>query len=165
MRMNLAKISLMLALGITLCLPGLASAYTQSIPDTTLVQPYRGTSPSTYTGWTNWTDIIGDPISNWQLNKVDVTWTATNTIKMEIFTNYPQAGREGAGQADIALDWNRDGIFETGIKMSGISWAQSTTGPPGRKLLIQLWAGATATGFIAASGPTPPLPPLMTFTW
>jgi hypothetical protein len=98
--------------------PGGAAAYDETITDTTLVLRYRYTSPSTYDGWTNWTDIIGSPTSDWDIKKVAVTWSGTN-LEMQIYTNYPQAGLDGAGRADIALDPNQNGSWNVGVKMNG----------------------------------------------
>lgn len=100
--------------------PGGAAAYTytETIADTTLVLPYRWTSPSTYRGWTTWTDIIASTPSDWDIKRLAVTWSGAD-LKMQIYTNYRQAGWDGASQADIALDPNRDGIWDVGVKMSG----------------------------------------------
>jgi len=114
------KIATLLAviMGLALLAPGGAAAETQTIPDTTLVLPYRWTSPSTSPGWTTWTDIIANNTVAWNIDRVAVTWTGSN-LTMQIFTNYPQGGLEGAGDADIALDPNQDGSWNVGIKMSG----------------------------------------------
>ena len=105
-------------MALVLLAPGGAAAYTETIPDTTLVLPYRWTAPSTYSGWTNWTDVISNTPSAWNIDSVAVTWSGTN-LTMQIFTNYPQGGLDGAGNADIALDPNQDGSWNVGIKMSG----------------------------------------------
>jgi len=104
--------------------PGGAAAYTETLTDTTLVLPYRWTSPSTYPGWTTWTDIIGNETvstgNEWDIKQAKVTWSGTN-LELQIYTNYPQAGITtngvNAGQADIALGHN--GVFDVGVKMSG----------------------------------------------
>jgi hypothetical protein len=109
---------LTIIMGLVLLAPGVAAAYTETLIDTTLVLPYRGTSPSTYDGWTNWTDIIGSPTSDWDIKQVAITWSGTN-LEMQIFTNYPQAGLEGADQVDIALDPDQNGSWNVGVKMNG----------------------------------------------
>ncbi len=114
-RKNLSKILLVLALGISLLIPGLASAYTVSLEDTTKVQAYRWTSA--YGGWD---DIIASPAErdSWDLKKVDVTWTLTK-VRMEIYTNYPGgSGLDNAMQADIGLTRNLNAtLFDYGINM------------------------------------------------
>jgi len=118
--------------------PGGAAAYTETIADTTLVLPYRWTSPSTYPGWTTWTDVIGSNLSEWNIKQVAVTWSGDN-LQMQIYTNYPQAGLEGAGAADIALDPNQNSSWNVGVKMSGNdlgkiytvnSWVHPQDNPP-----------------------------------
>jgi hypothetical protein len=129
---------LTLILGLVLLAPGGAAAYTETIPDTTFVLPYRGTAPSTYSGWTNWTDVIANNPGAWNIDRVAVSWTG-NDLKLQIFTNYPQVGLEGAGQADIALDPNKNGSWNVGVKMSGTnlgniytvtSWDHPQSNPP-----------------------------------
>jgi hypothetical protein len=133
---NKLKILLTLTISLLLLAPGIAAAYTETITDTTLVLPYQGKSPSSYPGWTTWTDVIASTPSAWDVKQVAVTWSGT-TLEMQIFTNYPQAGLEGAGQADIAL--GHDGTFDAGVKMSGTdlgkiytvsSWVNPQSNPP-----------------------------------
>lgn len=107
---------LIFILSLVFLAPGGAAAYTETLLDTTQVLPYRWTSPSTYPGWTTWTDVIGTPTSDWDIKKMAVTWSGSS-LEMQIYTNYPQAGLDGAGQADIALGHN--GVFDVGVKMSG----------------------------------------------
>jgi len=94
------KIATLLAviMGLALLAPGGTAAETQTIPDTTLVLPYRWTSPSTSPGWTTWTDIIANNTVAWNIDRVAVTWTGSN-LTMQIFTNYPQ----GAWRAPAML--------------------------------------------------------------
>jgi hypothetical protein len=134
--MKASKLLLAFSMIAIICMPGMALADGVFIPDTTLVDPYRWNAPSTYPGWTNWTDIIGDPTTNWDLKGVNIAFTA-DKVQMTIYTNYPQAGLEGAGQADIAL--GKNGVFDTGIKMSGpnlgkiysvTAWTKSSDNPP-----------------------------------
>lgn len=114
------KLATLLAviMGLVLLAPGGAVAYTETITDTTLVRPYRWLSPSEYPGWTTWTDIIANDTAAWNIDRVAVNWTGSN-LTMQIFTNYPQGGLDGAGNADIALDPKQDGSWNVGIKMSG----------------------------------------------
>lgn len=116
--MNKLKTWLTVIMGLMLLAPGSAAAYTETISDNTQVLPYRWTSPSTYSGWTNWTDIIANTPSAWNIDRVDVTWIGSN-LMLQIFTNYPQGGLDGAGNADIALDPNQNGSWNVGVKMSG----------------------------------------------
>lgn len=129
---------LALILGLVLLAPVGAAAYTETITDTTSVLPYQGILPSTYSGWTTWTDIIANQPTAWNIKRVDVTWTGSN-LTMQIFTNYPKIGLEGAGQADIALDPSQNGSWNVGVKMSGddlgkiytvTSWVHPQSNPP-----------------------------------
>jgi hypothetical protein len=118
---NIHKIKfpfLIVIMSLVFLAPGGAAAYTETIADSTFVLPYRGTSPSTYSGWTTWTDVIASTPSAWNIKQVAVTWSGAD-LKMQIYTNYPQAGLEGAGAADIALDPNQNGSWNVGVKMSG----------------------------------------------
>jgi hypothetical protein len=134
--MKAVKVLLALSLVAVLSLPGLALADGVFIPDTTLVDPYRWNAESTYPGWTTWTDIIGTPTADWDLKGVNIAYTA-DKVQMTIYTNYAQAGIDGAGQADIAL--GKNGNFNLGIKMSGTglgdiysvtSWTKPGDNPP-----------------------------------
>lgn len=116
--MKKLKTWLTVIMGLVLLAPGVAAADTETISDNTLVLPYRWTSPSAYPGWTNWTDIISNNTTAWNIDRVAVTWSGNN-LAMQIFTNYPQGGLDGAGNADIALDPNQNGSWNVGIKMSG----------------------------------------------
>ncbi len=129
---------LIFIMSLLLLAPGGAAAYTETIADNTLVLPYLGTSPSTYSGWNTWTDIIASNPSEWDINKVAVTWSGAN-LQMQIYTNYPQAGLDGAGQADLALDPDQNSSWNVGVKMSGNdlgkiytvnSWVHPQDNPP-----------------------------------
>jgi hypothetical protein len=122
--MKLIKL-LVIFLGLVWLFPGEAPAATVSIQDTTLVQPWyhHGTAiKAGFPSW-GWRDIVATNPSQWDIKQVDVSWSSGGNLLLQIYTNYPQnqAGLAGAGQADIALDFNRDGIFETGIVMRGAS--------------------------------------------
>ena len=94
--------------------PWQAGAETVSIADTTNILPYYHNSPyPSYHPWNN--DIIAHNPLEWDIKKVDITWTGAD-LKMQIFTNYPQAGLEGAGQGDIVLGLG--GTFNYGIAMT-----------------------------------------------
>ncbi len=116
---------LMIFLGLAAMslLPGLAAAatVTATIVDNTWVQPWYLDKPAVINGYPawDWTAVTASAPKSWEINKVEVTWGGGGNLRMQIYTNYPQSGLEGAGQADIGLDRNRDGIFEAGIKMSG----------------------------------------------
>jgi len=140
-RMNKLKTWLTVIMGLVLLAPGGAGAYTETILDNTLVLPYRWTAPSTYPGWTNWTDVIANTPSAWNIDRVAVTWSGAN-LAMQIFTNYPKGGLDGAGNADIALDPSQNGSWNVGVKMSGadqgkIYTVSSWTHPQN----ISLWTG------------------------
>ncbi len=129
---------LIVIMSLVFLAPGGAFAYTQTIADNTLVLPYRWTSPSTYPGWTTWTDVIGTNPSDWNIKQVAVTWSGAN-LQMQIYTNYPKAGLEGAGQADLALDPDQNGSWNVGVKMSVTdlgkiytvnSWVHPQDNPP-----------------------------------
>jgi hypothetical protein len=139
--------------------PGGAAATTVSITDNTWVQPWYGHQTAIaagFTGW-NWRNVVATNPNAWEINKVDVTWGTGGSLRMQIYTNYPQAGLEGAGQADIALDSNRDGIFETGIKMSGSNLGKIYT-VSSWKTSEDLWAssGDLYSGRYATRGTTSP---------
>lgn len=135
--MKTCKIFLTLVVAALMLLSAVAAqADSLYLPDTTLVQPYRYSAPSEYPGWTTWTDIIADPLTGWDLKGVGVNWTA-DKVQLKIYTDYPEAGLDSAGQADIALGHN--GVFDYGIKMSGpdlgkiyavTAWTKTTDNPP-----------------------------------
>jgi hypothetical protein len=131
---------LIFVLSVLFWAPGGAAAYTETLTDTTLVFPYFKNGASPGYGYTTWTDIIGDETvstgSEWDIKRMAVTWSGAN-LEMQIYTNYPQAGLDGSGQADIALGHN--GVFDIGIKMSGVdlgkvytvtSWYDPGSNPP-----------------------------------
>jgi hypothetical protein len=114
----------MLFLTLLWLFPGEAPAATISILDTTLSQPWYHQAPASRIALLSsygWRDVVAAKPAPWDISKVDVTWNADGSILLQIYTNYPQtqAGLAGAGQADIALDFNRDGVYETGIVMRG----------------------------------------------
>jgi hypothetical protein len=92
-------------------------ATTYTFMDTTLVQPWKGNSP---TG-AAWTDVEGENYFN--TYQVDVTLTG-NDVKFEIYTNYPSTGHNFGGSigvvppADLALDLDGNGVFEKGVALS-----------------------------------------------
>lgn len=139
-----ALIQVILMAMIVLLAPLSAVARSVSLTDNTWMQPWYGNQTAIAAGYTTWdwqaVPIANPPASNWEINRVDVTWSSGGNMLMQIYTNYPQDGLLGAGQADIALDRNQDGIFETGIKMSGASlgtiYAVSSW-----KTSQDLWAG------------------------
>jgi hypothetical protein len=115
-----------------------AWAYNMSLPDQTLVQGWIDHNTAAAYGYYGYdpVDTIPPNDVHWDLKRVDLTWTPSNTLLMQIYTNYPQAGLDGAGQTDIAFDTNRDGVFETGVIMrsgdanfkkvvSGVAWKTS----------------------------------------
>jgi len=121
--MKLLKLS-MFILALLWLFPGEAPAATVSILDTTLSQPWYHHAPASQMPFLSsygWRDVVAANPSQWDIKKVDATWSLDGSVMLQIYTNYPQtqAGLAGAGQADIALDYNRDGIYETGIVMRG----------------------------------------------
>jgi hypothetical protein len=138
--------------------PGSAAASAVTIDDDTWMRPYKKNKP-TGADWTD-TPISGNP-TQWDIKRVTVTWSSDGSLEMmQIYSNYRQAGRDNAGQADIALDRDRDGVFETGIKMSGAnlgkiysvsSWYDSS----------HFWGntGSTYTGQYAPKGVRDPQAP------
>ena len=124
-------------LALLLLAPGGAAAdSTMTIMDNTWMQPWQYGAVSTYPGWNNWTasPIGSDPMRGKSV-KWPSTWSGAN-LEMQIFTNYPQAGLEGAGRTDIALSpGSGNGSFSYGIDLrnwdaqqhlanlySGVSW-------------------------------------------
>jgi hypothetical protein len=105
---------LTIIMGLVLLAPGVAAAYSETILDTTLIRPYRWSSPAGGS-YSTWRDTIGTNPSQWDIEKLVVTWSGAN-LEMQIYTNYPQAGLEGAGQADIALDPDQNGSWNVGVK-------------------------------------------------
>ncbi|MFI5354648.1 MAG: hypothetical protein ACHQX0_03470 [Desulfobaccales bacterium] len=107
-----------------------------TLTDNTWMQPWQSGAVSTYPGWNNWTvsPIANDPTA-WEVSRVAITWSGAN-LEMQIFTNYPLAGLEGAGLADIALSpGSGHGSFNYGIDLrnwnsqqhlaniySGVTW-------------------------------------------
>jgi hypothetical protein len=119
------KLATLLAfiMALVLLAPGGAAAdMTTTITDNTWMQPWYGHNNAVDAGYTSWnwrSDPIGIVPAAWEISKVDVTWLNGGNLQMKIYTNYPQAGLEGAGQADIALDPLKNGSWNVGIKMSG----------------------------------------------
>lgn len=99
-----------LALGLILGIWSSQSlAYTQTYLDNTLVQA-SGTSPGYTAG--NWYDIIGG--NEYDIFKIEVTWDGDD-VTIGIYTN-TSGNRIGSDYvADVALDLDQDGVWETGI--------------------------------------------------
>lgn len=135
--LKIVKMMIVLSgLAVLLLAPGIVAAdSTMTITDNTWMQPWQSGAVSTYAGWNNWTvSPIGQDPTAWEVSKVTINWTGAN-LEMQIFTNYPQAGLEGAGQTDIALSPGSGGSFSYGIDLrnwdaqqhraniySGVSW-------------------------------------------
>lgn len=103
MMKRLLKVFMLLALGLSILIPGLAWAYTQTFNDITLVK-------STVDGWV---DIVGS--AHYDIKSTSVTWSGSN-VTIAIHTN--NNGTPDWNQDfidDVAIDKNRDGIYETGI--------------------------------------------------
>jgi hypothetical protein len=84
-------------------------AYTQTFQDETLVQ--ASGSGSGYTGGV-WYDIIGG--NEYDISKIEVTWNGSEVI-IDIHTN-TSGNRIGTDYvADVALDLDQNGVWETGI--------------------------------------------------
>ena len=94
-------------------------AYTQEYLDNTLVQ--ASDSGSGYIQ-DHWYDIIGN--NNYELYKIDVTWSGTDVI-IGIYTN-TSGSRIGSDYvADIAIDLDQNGVWETGIVLKNVNRASS----------------------------------------
>jgi len=109
---GLAKVLMVLALGAVVCLPGVAMAYTQTLDDNTLIQASGNGSGYVLN---QWYDIIGG--AEYQLAKTAVTWTGSN-VSIVIYTNTTGARISPDYVADLAIDLNGDGYWETGIVLS-----------------------------------------------
>lgn len=136
--MNIPKV--LFTLGIILlalvCLSPLelrAATIQQTIDDNTVVYPYRYSARH---GSSTWTDIIAPDSSNWDIDRVSVTWNETaETVTLEIYTNYPLTGG-GGGTADLWLQNNANGEVAgillhdgatSGQLVTGITWKSSRT--------------------------------------
>ena len=84
-------------------------AYTQTYLDNTLIQ--ASGSSSVYTQG-QWYDTIGG--NNYELYKIDVTWSGNDVI-IDIYTNTSGNRISGDYVADLALDLDQNGYWETGI--------------------------------------------------
>lgn len=152
-RLMIIFIGMMIIFGTS----GSAMASSVTIADDTWMRPYKKNKP---TG--DWTDIpvAGNP-AKWDISRVAVSWSTDGNLElMQIFTNYRRNGLENAGQADIALDRDHDGVFETGIKMSGANL--------GKIYQVSSWytpsdfwgdTGSTYTGQYAPKGVKDPKAP------
>jgi hypothetical protein len=112
---------------------------TEVIYDQTAVYPWYGTGRNISSPFNHWTDIVANDPNNWDIKRVEISWLfttpgdASETITMQIYTNYPLYGGE-AGTADIWLQ-NKDTGTVAGILLhdgsdklvSGITWASSRT--------------------------------------
>jgi hypothetical protein len=88
---------------------GLALATTQTYADNTLVQ--ASGSGSGYTGGA-WYDIIGD--QHYDIIQTSVTWSGSDvTLAISTKNNGTPEGSDHI--ADVAIDLDRDGVFESGI--------------------------------------------------
>lgn len=104
-----------------------AWAYTVTVMDTTLVKSYVGSNPYLYNGQ-YWHDVIGavgggSPFQpGFAVEKAEITWSGAD-VQIKFYTNYPAAGLviggTNVGVADLFLDLDENGIFESGVKMSG----------------------------------------------
>lgn len=107
--MKLKKVVLMAC--VFLLSASAAQAWQQVITDTTLVQPWLGNKVSTYPGYTNWMDIIGDP-NIFETPKVILTVDpGTSKVNYQIFTNFPKTGDPDYSMtkvADLFFDFNQN---------------------------------------------------------
>ena len=82
-------------------------AYTQTFNDATLIQPVNQTS---------WENVFGD-VDHYDLKSIAVTWSGSN-VTFAIHTKDNATPAFSVDYiADLAIDKNRDGIWETGIIM------------------------------------------------
>ncbi len=108
-----------------------ASAYSSSIPDTTLVQDWRY---SNIYGAGNWRDqIAASGFTGFDTTKIDVNWS-DNDVKIQIYTNAEPAGINVSGiglvqLADMAIDLDVDGNYETAIIMRPVSRGNILSNP------------------------------------
>jgi hypothetical protein len=100
---RLVKVFMVLALGAVICLPGMAFATTQTFSDQTLVKQSNA----------GWMDIVGD--AHYDIHSMSVTWSGSNVV-IQIHTNDNGTPEFAADYiADLAVDLNRDGVWDTGI--------------------------------------------------
>jgi hypothetical protein len=108
-----------------------ASTYTSSIPDNTLVQQWRFNA--TY-GSGDWKDqITPSGFVGFDTTKIDVNWS-DNDVKIQIYTNAESTGVfvSGIGEvqlADLAIDLDMDGNYETAIIMRPVSRGNMISNP------------------------------------
>ncbi len=93
------------------------SAQAGYVTDGTLVLPYQGSVPSTYSGYTTWRDRVGS--DQFEVFGVEVTssTSAGGTVDLSIYTNYAptNSGSFGTRTADIAFKLTGQSDFNHGI--------------------------------------------------
>jgi hypothetical protein len=90
--------------------------YTYTITDNILAQ--KGHSRSSSTG--GWVDTIPDITnSEFDITEIVVTYNpGGNSLAFDLYTNYNNEGYEHTYFADLALDLNKDGVYEYAIVFS-----------------------------------------------
>lgn len=116
-KMGKLRIWLIAIVGLVLLAPVGAAAYTQTITDSTLVIPYKGTAHDNGYNSGNPMDVIAANPVLWNIDHVDVTWSAGNMVDIKIYTGYAPGGQESAGQGDIALSPGGGTAWDYGISM------------------------------------------------
>ena len=101
----------------------------QTILDTTLVQRWeKGVpTPPDY----NWMDHIGSDI--FKTTQMNVIWSGADVL-FQIFTNFPESGYQSGSvlylAADLAFDFERDGVWDEGVALCNHSTIPADTIPP-----------------------------------
>ena len=93
----------------------LATFYSYTIYDNTLVLQGAPNSPSTG----NWVDEIANIPGTFDVTQIDVSWdTDTNNLTFDLYTNFNghyYAGDVHTYLADLALDTDMNGTYDTGV--------------------------------------------------
>ena len=108
-------------LAFVACFPAPASA-TQQLDDNTLIQEfeYGGDAPKNL----GWKDVAGKP-AYFQTTHIDVSLgTNRENVTFVLYTNMNSGGYSLYRPADLAIDLNQDGTFETAISLyKGNLWS------------------------------------------
>lgn len=111
-----------------------ATTYVSSVPDTTLVQEWN---KNKIYGAGSWKELIRPSgFVGFETTQFDVNWS-DNDVKIQIFTNAEPGGVNTPGiglvqLADLAIDLDRDGIYETAIILRPIARGNILSNPTWR---------------------------------